>query len=133
MLICFGARSEPDLMNRLKARKATVLAMDCVPRMSRAQKLDAQFDGEHRRLSRHCRSSTTLRPRHGTFTAVARSPRQVMVIGRVAGGGDRRGAQPRCNRQLRRAGSARPDQSLGAEVLDLDMKEEGAGPRWRNR
>jgi NAD(P) transhydrogenase subunit alpha len=28
-------------MNRLKARKATVLAMDCVPRMSRAQKLDA--------------------------------------------------------------------------------------------
>ena len=30
-----------DLMDRLIARKATVLAMDCVPRTSRAQKLDA--------------------------------------------------------------------------------------------
>ena len=31
----------PDLMQALAARKATVLAMDSVPRMSRAQKLDA--------------------------------------------------------------------------------------------
>ncbi|MGZ5034712.1 MAG: Re/Si-specific NAD(P)(+) transhydrogenase subunit alpha, partial [Usitatibacter sp.] len=31
----------PELMQSLAARKATVLAMDSVPRMSRAQKLDA--------------------------------------------------------------------------------------------
>ena len=31
----------PELLERLAARKATVLAMDCVPRISRAQKLDA--------------------------------------------------------------------------------------------
>src|SRR5688572_29444644 len=31
----------PDLMQKLAARKATVLAMDSVPRISRAQKLDA--------------------------------------------------------------------------------------------
>jgi NAD(P) transhydrogenase subunit alpha len=31
----------PDLMQRLAARKVTVLAMDSVPRISRAQKLDA--------------------------------------------------------------------------------------------
>ncbi|RQW78748.1 MAG: NAD(P)(+) transhydrogenase (Re/Si-specific) subunit alpha, partial [Methylococcus sp.] len=31
----------PELMEKLAARKATVLAMDCVPRISRAQKLDA--------------------------------------------------------------------------------------------
>ncbi len=31
----------PELMEKLKARKATVLAMDSVPRISRAQKLDA--------------------------------------------------------------------------------------------
>ncbi|HEY6599965.1 MAG TPA: NAD(P)(+) transhydrogenase (Re/Si-specific) subunit alpha, partial [Pseudomonadales bacterium] len=30
-----------DLTNRLIARKATVLAMDCVPRATRAQKFDA--------------------------------------------------------------------------------------------
>ena len=41
-LICFVLPAQnSELMNRLKARKATVLAMDCVPRMSRAQKLDA--------------------------------------------------------------------------------------------
>ena len=31
----------PDLLQRLAAKKATVLAMDSVPRISRAQKLDA--------------------------------------------------------------------------------------------
>ncbi|MBI3919331.1 MAG: NAD(P)(+) transhydrogenase (Re/Si-specific) subunit alpha, partial [Betaproteobacteria bacterium] len=31
----------PDLMQQLAAKKATVLAMDSVPRISRAQKLDA--------------------------------------------------------------------------------------------
>jgi NAD(P) transhydrogenase subunit alpha len=31
----------PDLMQQLAARRATVLAMDSVPRISRAQKLDA--------------------------------------------------------------------------------------------
>ena len=30
-----------DLVDRLSARKATVLAMDCIPRISRAQKMDA--------------------------------------------------------------------------------------------
>ena len=31
----------PDLVQRLAARKATLLAMDCIPRISRAQKVDA--------------------------------------------------------------------------------------------
>ena len=31
----------PDLLKQLAAKKATVLAMDSVPRISRAQKLDA--------------------------------------------------------------------------------------------
>ena len=30
-----------DLVKRLAAREATVLAMDCIPRISRAQKVDA--------------------------------------------------------------------------------------------
>jgi len=32
---------EEELVQKLASRKATVLAMDCVPRISRAQKLDA--------------------------------------------------------------------------------------------
>ena len=41
----------PELMERLKARKATVQAMDAVPRISRAQKMDAlsSIQGAYRR------------------------------------------------------------------------------------
>ena len=42
MLVSFiWPAQNPDLMQQLAARKATVLAMDSVPRISRAQKLDA--------------------------------------------------------------------------------------------
>ena len=41
-LVCFiWPAQNPDLMQQLAARKATVLAVDSVPRISRAQKLDA--------------------------------------------------------------------------------------------
>ncbi|MFM7783598.1 MAG: NAD(P)(+) transhydrogenase (Re/Si-specific) subunit alpha, partial [Gammaproteobacteria bacterium] len=41
-LACFfWPAQNPDLLQALAARGATVLAMDCVPRISRAQKLDA--------------------------------------------------------------------------------------------
>src|SRR4029079_18817400 len=36
---CSGPAQNPELMAQLAARKATVLAMDSVPRISRAQKL----------------------------------------------------------------------------------------------
>lgn len=42
ILICFiWPAQQPDLMQKLAARKITVLAMDAVPRISRAQSLDA--------------------------------------------------------------------------------------------
>ena len=42
MLVSFiWPAQNPELMQKLAARKATVLAMDSVPRISRAQKLDA--------------------------------------------------------------------------------------------
>src|SRR5262249_60726600 len=41
-LVCFSWPAQnPELMKRLAAKRATVLAMDSVPRISRAQKLDA--------------------------------------------------------------------------------------------
>jgi NAD(P) transhydrogenase subunit alpha len=44
----------PELMEKLAAR-ITVMAMDSVPRISRAQSLDAlKLNGQHCRLSRHC-------------------------------------------------------------------------------
>ena len=52
-----------ELVERLAARKATVLAMDTVPRITRAQKMDAlSRDGEHRRLPRRDRGGAPLRP-----------------------------------------------------------------------
>ncbi|MGP1946914.1 MAG: hypothetical protein ACTS85_00565 [Arsenophonus sp. NC-PG7-MAG3] len=42
ILICFiWPAQEPDLMQKLSDRKITVLEMDAVPRISRAQSLDA--------------------------------------------------------------------------------------------
>ena len=42
MLVSFiWPAQNPELMQRLSERKASVLGMDCVPRISRAQKLDA--------------------------------------------------------------------------------------------
>ncbi|MGP1954081.1 MAG: hypothetical protein ACTS77_03595 [Arsenophonus sp. NC-TX2-MAG3] len=42
ILICFiWPTQQPDLMQKLAARKIIVLAMDAVPRISKAQSLDA--------------------------------------------------------------------------------------------
>ena len=53
----------PELMQQLAAKKATVLAMDSVPRISRAQKMDALSSmAEHRRLPRRDRGGARVRP-----------------------------------------------------------------------
>ena len=48
----------PELVKKLSERNINVMAMDMVPRISRAQSLDALFHGQHRWLSR-CRGSRT--------------------------------------------------------------------------
>ena len=56
-------RSNPDLVEDLARRPITALAMDAVPRISRAQSLDVlSLDGEHRRLPRGGRGRARVRP-----------------------------------------------------------------------
>jgi len=124
----------PDLMNRLKARKATVLAMDCVPRMSRAQKLDALSSmaniGGYRAVIEAAQHFGRFFM--GQFTAAGKvPPAKVMVIGAGVAGLAAIGAA-RSLGAIVRAFDVRPEaqeqiKSLGAEVLVLDLKEEGAG------
>jgi NAD(P) transhydrogenase subunit alpha len=135
MLICFVLPAQNrDLMNRLKARKATVLAMDCVPRMSRAQKLDALSSMASIAGYRAIVEAAQHFGRFfmGQITAAGKvAPAKVMVIGAGVAGLAAIGAA-RSLGAVVRAFDVRPEvrdqiKSLGAEVLDLDMKEEGAG------
>ncbi len=135
LLICFvWPAQNPDLMNRLKARKATVLAMDCVPRMSRAQKLDALSSMANIAGYRAIVEAAQHFGRFfmGQFTAAGKvAPAKVMVIGAGVAGLAAIGAA-RSLGAIVRAFDVRPEvqdqiKSLGAEVLDLDIKEEGAG------
>ncbi|HTK99129.1 MAG TPA: Re/Si-specific NAD(P)(+) transhydrogenase subunit alpha [Pseudomonadales bacterium] len=134
-LICFVLPAQnSELMNRLKARKATVLAMDCVPRMSRAQKLDALSSMANIAGYRAIVEAAQHFGRFfmGQITAAGKvAPAKVMVIGAGVAGLAAIGAA-RSLGAIVRAFDVRPEvrdqiKSLGAEVLDLDMKEDGAG------
>ena len=52
----------PELLDLCCDKGATVIAMDMVPRISRAQKMDSLLHGEHRRLPRRNRGRQPLRP-----------------------------------------------------------------------
>ena len=135
MLIAFiWPAQNPDLMNRLRARRATVLAMDCVPRMTRAQKLDALSSMANIAGYRAIIEAAQHFGRFfmGQFTAAGKvAPAKVMVIGAGVAGLAAIGAA-RSLGAIVRAFDVRPEvkdqiKSLGAEVLDLDLKEGGAG------
>jgi NAD(P) transhydrogenase subunit alpha len=134
-LICFvWPAQNPDLMNRLRARKANVLAMDCVPRMSRAQKLDALSSMANIAGYRAVVEAAQHFGRFfmGQITAAGKvPPAKVMVIGAGVAGLAAIGAAGSLG-AIVRAFDVRPEvkeqiRSLGAEVLDLDLKEEGGG------
>ena len=124
----------PDLMEKLKARRATVIAMDAVPRISRAQKLDALSSmaniAGYRALieaAQHFGRFFT-----GQITAAGKvPPAKVMVIGAGVAGLAAIGTA-RSLGAVVRAFDVRPEvkqqiESMGAEFLELDFKEEGSG------
>ncbi len=108
--------------------------MDCVPRMSRAQKLDALSSMANIAGYRAIVEAAQHFGRFfmGQFTAAGKvAPAKVMVIGAGVAGLAAIGAA-RSLGAIVRAFDVRPEvrdqiKSLGAEVLDLDLKEEGAG------
>ena len=123
-----------DLMQRLAARKVTVLAMDSVPRISRAQKLDALSSmaniGGYRAVieaAQHFGRFFT-----GQITAAGKvPPAKVMVIGAGVAGLAAIGTAKSLG-AIVRAFDTRPEvkeqvESMDAEFLELDFKEEGSG------
>lgn len=122
------------LMQKLAEKNATVLAMDSVPRMSRAQKLDALSSMANIAGYRAVIEAAQHFGRFftGQITAAGKiPPAKVLVIGAGVAGlaaiGTAKGMGA-----IVRAFDTRPEvkeqiESMDAEFLLLDFKEEGAG------
>jgi NAD(P) transhydrogenase subunit alpha len=124
----------PQLLQQLAAKKATVLAMDSVPRISRAQKLDALSSmaniGGYRAVieaAHHFGRFFT-----GQITAAGKvPPAKVFVIGAGVAGLAAIGAASGLG-AIVRANDTRPEvadqiRSLGGEYVPVDYVEEGTG------
>jgi len=125
----------PDLLERLKARNATVMAMDSVPRISRAQKADALSSMANIAGYRAVIEAAAQFGRFftGQITAAGKvPPAKIMVIGAGVAGLAAVGAAGAMG-AIVRAFDTRPEvkeqvESMGAEFLELDYEEEdGAG------
>ena len=124
----------PELMQQLAARKATVLAMDSVPRMSRAQKMDALSS-----MANIAGYRAVIEAAHhfgrfftGQITAAGKvPPAKVFVIGAGVAGLAAIGTASSLG-AIVRANDTRPEvadqvKSMGGEFVAVDYKEEGAG------
>ncbi|HXZ49225.1 MAG TPA: Re/Si-specific NAD(P)(+) transhydrogenase subunit alpha [Usitatibacter sp.] len=124
----------PELMQSLARRKATVLAMDSVPRMSRAQKLDALSSMANIAGYRAVIEAAQHFGRFftGQVTAAGKvPPAKVFVIGAGVAGLAAIGAAAGLG-AIVRANDTRPEvadqiRSLGGEFVPVDYQEEGSG------
>ena len=124
----------PELLRELAARKATVLAMDSVPRISRAQKLDALSSmaniGGYRAVIEAAHEFGRFFT--GQITAAGKvPPAKVFVIGAGVAGLAAIGAASGLG-AIVRANDTRPEvadqiRSLGGEYVPVDYVEEGSG------
>ncbi|NEX61408.1 Re/Si-specific NAD(P)(+) transhydrogenase subunit alpha [Noviherbaspirillum galbum] len=124
----------PELMQALAAKRATVLAMDSVPRMSRAQKMDALSS-----MANIAGYRAVIEAAHhfgrfftGQITAAGKvPPAKVFVIGAGVAGLAAIGAASGLG-AIVRANDTRPEvadqvKSMGGEFVAVDYKEEGSG------
>jgi len=125
----------PTLLEKLAARRVTVMAMDSVPRISRAQSLDALSSMANIAGYRAIVEAAHQFGRFftGQITAAGKvPPAKVMVIGAGVAGLAAIGAAGSLG-AIVRAFDTRPEvkeqvQSMGAEFLELDFEEEaGSG------
>ncbi len=123
-----------DIVDKLAKRKATVFAMDSVPRITRAQKMDTLSAMANIAGYRAIIEAAAHFPRFftGQITAAGRiDPAKVLVIGAGVAGLSAIGAAKGLGAIVRAFDprSATKDQvaSMGAEFLELDVKEEGEG------
>ena len=132
-LVSFIWRAQnPDLMKKLTSKKINVLAMDSVPRISRAQALDALSS-----MANISGYRAVIEAAHefgsfftGQITAAGKvPPAKVLVIGAGVAGLAAIGAANSLG-AIVRAFDSRPEvkeqvQSMGASFLEIDFKEEG--------
>lgn len=122
----------PELMQKLSAKKINMLAMDAVPRISRAQALDALSS-----MANIAGYRAVVEAAHefgsfftGQITAAGKvPPAKVLVIGAGVAGLAAIGAANSLG-AIVRAFDSRPEvkeqvQSMGASFLEIDFKEEG--------
>ena len=122
------------LLERLCERRITTLAMDCVPRITRAQKMDALSAMANIAGYRAIIEAANCFPRFfaGQMTAAGRvDPAKVLVIGAGVAGLSAIGAARALGAIVRafdpRTATRDQVKSMGAEYLELDYKEEGEG------
>src|SRR5687767_9992934 len=124
----------PELLEGLAAKRATVLAMDSVPRISRAQKLDALSS-----MANIAGYRAVIEAAHhfgrfftGQITAAGKvPPAKVFVIGAGVAGLAAIGAAAGLG-AIVRANDTRPEvadqiRSLGGEYVPVEYVEEGTG------
>jgi len=124
----------PELMKKMAERRLTVLAMDSVPRISRAQKMDALSS-----MANLAGYRAVIEAAHhfgrfftGQITAAGKvPPAKVFVIGAGVAGLAALGAAVGLG-AIVRANDTRPEvgdqvKSMGAEFVPVDYKEEGTG------
>jgi NAD(P) transhydrogenase subunit alpha len=123
-----------EIVDRLAKKHATVFAMDSVPRITRAQKMDTLSAMANIAGYRAVIEAAAHFPRFftGQITAAGRiDPAKVLVIGAGVAGLSAIGAAKGLGAIVRAFDprSACMDQvaSMGAEFLELDIKEEGEG------
>jgi NAD(P) transhydrogenase subunit alpha len=125
----------PELMQQLAAKKATVLAMDCLPRvLSRAQKMDALTSQAGVAGYRAVIEAANVFGRffNGQITAAGKvPPAKVFIAGAGVAGLAAIGAAAGLGAIVRandtRAEVADQVKSLGGEFVKVDYEEEGSG------
>ncbi|WP_367142168.1 Re/Si-specific NAD(P)(+) transhydrogenase subunit alpha [Moorena sp. SIO1F2] len=123
-----------ELLEQLSSRKATVLAMDAVPRITRAQKMDALSSMANIAGYRAVIEAANNFGRFftGQITAAGKvPPAKVLVIGAGVAGLAAIGTAKGLGAVVR-AFDTRPVvkeqvESMGGEFLELDFKEDGTG------
>jgi len=134
-LVCFlWPDKNPHLLERLKQRNATVIAVDQIPRITRAQKMDALSAMSNIAGYRAVIEAASFYGRFftGQMTAAGKvPPARVLVIGAGVAGLAAIGAA-RGLGAIVRAFDTRPatrDQvhSMGAEFIEVELAEDGSG------
>jgi NAD(P) transhydrogenase subunit alpha len=127
------AQNKP-LLEKLASRQATVLAMDCVPRITRAQKMDALSAmaniAGYRAVVEAAEHFGRFIP--GQMTAAGKvPPARVFIVGAGVAGLAAIAAAKSLGAQVRafdtRSASREQVESLGAQFVELDATESGEG------